>query len=465
MLKKIFYILTLGVFATGCSKMNEAEEVKQLLESQPVPVLFGTYVSQNADTRSTVVTDKELQGTAGSINSLEKLQAVGFSVFGHYTDNTTYTANASGPNFMYNQKVEWNATSGAWEYRPIKYWPNEGTDYLSFFAYAPRIDNPAGTGTNNEINPEDKSATHWGIVNLTDNHTDEDPWVDYKPAQITKESVDLLWAVDNTTGKPHIDLSKPGVNEKVELRFKHALAGFKVTVKVDADLWDELTDGDKTDLRNSTLISIDKMEIKGSFPNAARLNLNNYTANVPAWDYTNSAKYDDETEKISTFVIDDQSIVEYLRTPENIWKNKDNFSEGLDETFEAHLNGTHRMLGATGEENLFMKDGTEETMLMVIPPQNDTDLEVKLTYSVTAVNPRLELTGGYHRITQTVSKTLDNISIEAGNIYVINCAIGLNGVRLKIVNVYEWSEPIVFGAPDVDPWRPEDRGSLDFEVE
>ena len=47
----------------------------------------------------------------------------------------------------------------------------------------------------------------------------------------------------------------------------------------------------------------------------------------------------------------------------------------------------------------------------------------------------------------------------------INCAIGLNGVRLKIVNVYEWSEPIVFGAPDVDPWRPEDRGSLDFEVE
>lgn len=150
--------------------------------------------------------------------------------------------------------------------------------------------------------------------------------------------------------------------------------------------------------------------------------------------------------------------------PEHIWQNDDPSSGVLDPTFEAHVNGTHRMLGSTGEEMLFLKDGSEDTMLMLIPPQNDTDLEVKLTYSVTAVNPRLELSGGYHRITQTVSSTLHDISITAGNTYIINCAIGLNGVRLKI-NVNEWSEPIVFGAPDVEPWHPEDRGNLDFDIE
>jgi len=52
---------------------------------------------------------------------------------------------------MFNQKVTGigtgnetsNATdkttswSGGWEYKPLKYWPNEATDKVSFFAYAP----------------------------------------------------------------------------------------------------------------------------------------------------------------------------------------------------------------------------------------------------------------------------------------------------------------------------------------
>ena len=40
-------------------------------------------------------------------------------------------------NFMQNQKVEHNAEKNTWSYKPVKFWPEEPTDKLSFFAYAP----------------------------------------------------------------------------------------------------------------------------------------------------------------------------------------------------------------------------------------------------------------------------------------------------------------------------------------
>ena len=40
-------------------------------------------------------------------------------------------------NFMQNQKVEHDAEKNTWSYKPVKFWPEEPTDKLSFFAYAP----------------------------------------------------------------------------------------------------------------------------------------------------------------------------------------------------------------------------------------------------------------------------------------------------------------------------------------
>ena len=40
-------------------------------------------------------------------------------------------------NFMQNQRVEHDAEKNTWSYKPVKFWPEEPTDKLSFFAYAP----------------------------------------------------------------------------------------------------------------------------------------------------------------------------------------------------------------------------------------------------------------------------------------------------------------------------------------
>lgn len=56
-------------------------------------------------------------------------------VFAYFTQGGNFNASSSKPNFMYNQLITNN--SGAWSYTPVKYWPKNTNDKISFFAYAP----------------------------------------------------------------------------------------------------------------------------------------------------------------------------------------------------------------------------------------------------------------------------------------------------------------------------------------
>lgn len=56
-------------------------------------------------------------------------------VFAYFTQGGNFNASASTPNFMHNQLVTNN--SGTWSYTPVKYWPTNANDRVSFFAYAP----------------------------------------------------------------------------------------------------------------------------------------------------------------------------------------------------------------------------------------------------------------------------------------------------------------------------------------
>lgn len=91
------------------------------------------------------------QATRGSVTDLTALKVsnAGFGVIATVVGSATTFATqvaestAPAPNLMYNQPVAWNGTNSAWEYTPIKYWP-ESDDFTtnalmktSFFAYAP----------------------------------------------------------------------------------------------------------------------------------------------------------------------------------------------------------------------------------------------------------------------------------------------------------------------------------------
>ena len=70
------------------------------------------------------------------------LETIG--VFAYFTHGN-FNEDTATPNFMYNQLVG-KQTDGTWSYSPVKFWPdNSTTDKISFFAYAPYINETASS--------------------------------------------------------------------------------------------------------------------------------------------------------------------------------------------------------------------------------------------------------------------------------------------------------------------------------
>jgi hypothetical protein len=74
----------------------------------------------------------------------------GFGVYCWYTGSDDFTTPKSASDrtgstqpylmLMRNQKVTWDGTDAAWDYSPVKYWPQDPTEKLTFRAYAPYTD-------------------------------------------------------------------------------------------------------------------------------------------------------------------------------------------------------------------------------------------------------------------------------------------------------------------------------------
>lgn len=242
-MKTRFYVGLIALAAlafVGCAK----DEVKSSVDNA---IEFGTYLGRDAQTK-------------GSVFDTEDMKTQGFGVFAYYTDQQRYSA-AAKPNFMYNEEVTYVGT--AWTYAPVKYWPNEATDYVSFFAYA----------------PYDESYT------VPDSG---DPIIDFTvPADVTSH-IDLV-AAENT----HINCQKQAVNDVVLFTFKHALSrvGFKVEAVMD-EVNDQVNgatpDTDKQDnpITEGTTISVQEVEIYSYFNNSGKLNLNTAEWTDRAFSYT-----------------------------------------------------------------------------------------------------------------------------------------------------------------------------------
>lgn len=134
-----------------------------------------------------------VNGTRGSVLTIDNLQTEGFGVFGNY--NSTGGQNF-GFNLFNNQQVTYSSAEKKWTYSPLKYWPTQG--HIDFLAYAPYVKN----------------------TTLTDSK------INFTVEQNAANQKDLLWA--NTT-------SQTKANKTVTFNFKHALAkiGYKVQLKDD----------------------------------------------------------------------------------------------------------------------------------------------------------------------------------------------------------------------------------------
>ena len=133
-----------------------------------------------------------VNGSRGSVETIDKLKTDGFGVF------SQYTGTASFPDFA-NQKVTCPGTK--WTYSPLKFWPTQGK--IDFLAYAPY--NYDGTNT---------TLTGTSISFKVDNKVGNQK--------------DLLWA--NAKGQTKENISSTG--NKVKFQFAHALSRLGYTVKL-----------------------------------------------------------------------------------------------------------------------------------------------------------------------------------------------------------------------------------------
>jgi len=205
-MKKLLILAALAALALGACTKNEV-----VTNGPGDEVSFSVYTGR-AVTKAT------------NVIGIDTLKRNGFGVFAFYTGQNTFaTAKPSTPNFMNNQKVAFK--DGKWAYDPIKYWPNNSGDKVSFFAYAPY-----------------NSAKTWSA----------DSTVTFEVNNAVLGQVDFLFA------PPKKDQTKQTGKDSLGFTFKHALSkvGLKVAYVRDSTTYEK---ANGAAIEDSTMIVIDSV--------------------------------------------------------------------------------------------------------------------------------------------------------------------------------------------------------------
>ncbi len=207
-MKKI-YLAAMAVAALTVSSCSQDEVLNINPEAGAKAIEFGVYTGKAAQTR-------------GTITDISTVAADGFGVSAVWsaaaddaTAATTWTSTGL-PNFMYNEKVssEQTAAPYTWKYNPVKYWPTDANDVVSFFAYAPYTT----SSDNNGISVPDNGKTPHNNIVYT---LQDDPC----------NNADFVAAAVYNKGKTNENPAKP-----VSLMFNHELTRVDIKAKLDEKL-------------------------------------------------------------------------------------------------------------------------------------------------------------------------------------------------------------------------------------
>lgn len=231
---KLFSMMAVAAMAVSCSSDDVVQQVQQ-----DNAIQFGTYLGNAAQSRATIA-------------DIDALKETGFGVTAYYTGQTAwadYTPGTNG-NFMSNQSVTWDDAT-EWTYTPLKYWPNNPDDKVSFFAYAPYTDE------NRNVSASAASKDITFTVN-----------------EAVLKQTDLLCAA------PLLNQTKPSIASKLQFDFKHVLSAIGLQVEALVDEVNTEADGDTDDetaangttLDANTNITVNSVKIVGSFYPSGVLN-------------------------------------------------------------------------------------------------------------------------------------------------------------------------------------------------
>lgn len=428
--RDLWVVMTL-MTVMGCSTADDGGyDMQRAADGQPA-VDFGVYLRRS--------TAERRAGTAGVLTTdgadgTQSLKALGFGVFGYYTDDALYDARTAVPDFMYNQQVAYDDGASKWSYDPVKYWPNEAmVDHLSFFAYAPFTPVTALTGI---VTGDDTQ----GIGAVTRATGVGNPWVRYYVSFDPSRCVDLCWATPHKNRTRYDDPATIGETsaDRVTFNFRHSLAALNVQVKTDVDGSQPLDGNSRVWVRQVTFEGFDQ---------SGQLSLTS-DSDVPLWyDVLGGTQLGTRPVTVYDGRRDGREGAFDATTEEPVGLNPDVVQGGGYTTAPLTTTTTGVIAAA---RNLFKSQGATSAAITapvyVIP--TGVPLRVNIIYDVETWDE--QLLGSYLSDGVTHGRTIENnitatvttdgttpLTLEAGKKYTVTLKLGLNSVKLA-ASVTEW---------------------------
>lgn len=391
MKKNFLWTMAAAVTLVGCANEDLMNESIQVNESNAIT--FSTYVNK----------------TRASVVDTEYIKDYGFGVSAYYTKDKNFEA-GEFETFMDNTKVYFDEQKGAWTYSPIKYWPNNVDDKLSFFAYAP-----------------------YSHENITFDNPDNRSSFIFEVKNNVREQVDLIYhkaAGDNVNGvEKSIDRIKPTISSTITFNFWHALSRIAFDVKAVVDDTDtnsgNLLDGNtRINVKKVALISATKEYPEG---------------------------------------LDGPFLVkETFNILDGTWGNNAGGTQG----FEFDGDDFYRAVDVEGTANVETDDVAqltkfnpaqrllnEDSYLMIIP-QEGCKFRIYIEYDVISELDNTDGTGNdYNIITNKITSAEMTNSFVAGKAYVFNIRLGMTSAKFT-ADVTEWPAEEDADSDD-ETWTPE----------
>lgn len=359
-------------------------------------IVFESYLGKSAQSRATVVTT-------------ESLQKEGFTVDAYYTGTEDFSPEATGSVFMKGTKVTYNEGKAAWTYSPLKYWPNNTGDKVSFFAYGP-----------------------YGNTNIKLN-TDAVSSIDFTVQNNVLEQVDFIYnnQADNST----INRNKPTVSEKVKFQFQHALSriGFTVAAAVDE------TSVGTVKLDGNSRINVKKVALVNS-------DATSYTEGAAGSFYETGTldMLDGKWDNLSgtqSFTLAGKE--HFYRTVTD--KDVENSTNDIDVVQLHKFNQSQRLLN-------------DDSYLMIIPTDISENTDAKTSFKIYIEYDVITEDDDNADVSKITNKILSanalDVKFEAGKAYNFNLILGMTSVKFDVDEVVDWDN-----ADSTDEWLPENESA------
>lgn len=381
-MKKNYLAWSLAALAlAGCSQ-NDIMETNPDAHSA---IGFGVYTG--VQTKGLITDNTDTDGTTA--NGL-KVAGKGFGIMAYLTTGADYSATATKATFMNNQQVTWDTgASGSWKYTPVKYWPNNTTDRISFFAYAPY----STSGSNG--------------ITLTDATNSANPKLDFTLQTEQKKLVDLVVsdATTGDTGTQNRTSASSGNN--VSFDFKHVLTRVTMKAQTDKNIKDNAQT--KVYITKVELVSTDKLAKNATLDMVTRkwtlpaTGATNYNDSYVLADGANSATGVLNMATASSYGDYTKSSIEIDETPKSLF-----------------IDNHYLFLIPVGNDG----GGTA-----------DNDVKVKITYDIVTLPSDGAGTAAVSSDTKEVN--IGTGVLAQGKAYSLNFTVGLKEIKVTVTD-FNW---------------------------